>query len=263
MEDGTFAGTALGCRTNACPLPVPVILEKNTANYALNLWGGLGETFEIPDGRGKPVRLRVVALLADSIFQGDLLMGEAAFLRLLSRHERLSFLSRRDSARANGGRAAGAWNRDLGDYGFVRRDDRPAAGRVSRRAEHLSLDVPEPGRTGAPAGDFRAGGRAVAERLRAPRRAGPAARGRFPPRPLAWLVLLEHAVLLVAGLGIGVLAALLAVLPHLLHRGAAAALALAGRYVAGRPGRRSGRGLSGRSSGAPRPLLAALREERG
>lgn len=49
---------------------VPVILEKNTANYALNLWGGLGETFEISDGRGNPVRLRVAALLDDSIFQG-------------------------------------------------------------------------------------------------------------------------------------------------------------------------------------------------
>ena len=61
---------------------VPVILEKSTANYALNLWGGLGETFQINDGRGNPVRLRVVALLADSIFQGDLLMDESAFLRL-------------------------------------------------------------------------------------------------------------------------------------------------------------------------------------
>ena len=38
--------------------PVPVILEKNTANYSLNLWGGLGETFEIADGRGRPLRLR-------------------------------------------------------------------------------------------------------------------------------------------------------------------------------------------------------------
>ena len=52
--------------------PIPVILEKNTANYALDLWGGLGETFTITDGRGRPLRLRVAALLGDSIFQGEL-----------------------------------------------------------------------------------------------------------------------------------------------------------------------------------------------
>ncbi len=40
----------------------------------------------------------------------------------------------------------------------------------------------------------------------------------FRRRRLAGLVLLEHAALLVAGLGIGVLAALLAVLPQLLVR---------------------------------------------
>ncbi|MGA2059747.1 MAG: ABC transporter permease, partial [Thermoguttaceae bacterium] len=60
---------------------VPVILEKNTANYSLNLWGGLGETFEISDGQGKKIRLQVVALLANSIFQGDLLLDEAALLK--------------------------------------------------------------------------------------------------------------------------------------------------------------------------------------
>ncbi len=49
---------------------VPVILDAATAMYALHLYGGIGETFEI-DG----VRCRVAALLANSVFQGDVLMS--------------------------------------------------------------------------------------------------------------------------------------------------------------------------------------------
>ena len=60
---------------------VPVILEKNTANYSLNLWGGPGETFDISNAQGEKIRLQVVALLANSIFQGDLLLDEAALLK--------------------------------------------------------------------------------------------------------------------------------------------------------------------------------------
>ena len=30
----------------------PMILEKNTANYSLNLWGGLGEIYEYRDESG-------------------------------------------------------------------------------------------------------------------------------------------------------------------------------------------------------------------
>ena len=78
---------------------VPVILEKNTANYSLNLWDGLGETFEISDGQGEKIRLQVVALLGNSIFQGDLLLDEAALLKIFSPGGRISFLFVRNSAR--------------------------------------------------------------------------------------------------------------------------------------------------------------------
>ena len=55
---------------------VPVILEKNTANYSLHLWKGVGQTYDVPDGRGGIVRLQIVGLLSGSIFQGDLLVSE-------------------------------------------------------------------------------------------------------------------------------------------------------------------------------------------
>ncbi|MGL6225258.1 MAG: ABC transporter permease [Thermoguttaceae bacterium] len=61
---------------------VPIILDANTAMYSLHLYGGVGETFEFEDDRGKTVRGEVVALLANSLFQGDLLMSETNMLEL-------------------------------------------------------------------------------------------------------------------------------------------------------------------------------------
>ena len=83
----------------------------------------------------------------------------------------------------------------------------------------------------------------------------------FRRTTLAWLVLLEHAALLLTGLGVGVLAALLAVLPHLVDRAAplswaplAALLALVLIF-----GLAAG-GMAVRAV-VPPPLLMSLREE--
>ncbi|HWN09165.1 MAG TPA: FtsX-like permease family protein [Pyrinomonadaceae bacterium] len=59
---------------------VPVIADANSLNYVLHL--KLGEDLVLPSGKdGQPVRLRVVAALADSIFQSELVMAERNFLR--------------------------------------------------------------------------------------------------------------------------------------------------------------------------------------
>lgn len=62
--------------------PPRVFLDFNTAMYSLKLYGGVGSTFEIRDGVGRPVTVRLGGLLKNSVLQGDLLMGEADFLRL-------------------------------------------------------------------------------------------------------------------------------------------------------------------------------------
>lgn len=58
---------------------IPVIADANSLTYVLHK--ALGEEIVIDRGNG-PIRLRVVAALADSIFQGELLMSEANYLRL-------------------------------------------------------------------------------------------------------------------------------------------------------------------------------------
>jgi ABC-type antimicrobial peptide transport system permease subunit len=60
--------------------PVPVIADNETAQYILKL--GIGDTLSIRDQSGLPRELRLVATLKGSIFQSELLMGEANFRRL-------------------------------------------------------------------------------------------------------------------------------------------------------------------------------------
>jgi hypothetical protein len=60
---------------------IPVVLDKNTAIYSLRLMRGVGETFEIEGAGGESVRLQVVGLLKNSLFQGNLIVSEANLLR--------------------------------------------------------------------------------------------------------------------------------------------------------------------------------------
>jgi hypothetical protein len=56
---------------------IPVIADDETARYILKL--GIGETMEVPDGRGQSRKVLLVGTLAFSIFQGELLMGGENF----------------------------------------------------------------------------------------------------------------------------------------------------------------------------------------
>jgi ABC-type lipoprotein release transport system permease subunit len=68
---------------------VPVIADANSMTYVLHK--SLGDDIEIASG-DRPVRLRLVAALADSIFQGELLMSDANFARLFPEQEGYRFL---------------------------------------------------------------------------------------------------------------------------------------------------------------------------
>jgi hypothetical protein len=58
---------------------IPAIADANTIQYILHL--SLGSEITVRGSHGKPVRLRLVAALRDSIFQGELLISESNFLR--------------------------------------------------------------------------------------------------------------------------------------------------------------------------------------
>ncbi|HEY7116854.1 MAG TPA: FtsX-like permease family protein, partial [Tepidisphaeraceae bacterium] len=59
---------------------VPVIADDESAKYILHL--NIGDAMPITDATGRPRKLKLVATLAGSIFQSEMLMGEPNFLRL-------------------------------------------------------------------------------------------------------------------------------------------------------------------------------------
>ena len=67
---------------------IPVIADANSLTYVLHL--GLGDDFILNQPAG-PVKLRVVASLADSVFQSELLMADRNFLRLFPEQEGYRF----------------------------------------------------------------------------------------------------------------------------------------------------------------------------
>ena len=70
------------------PLPggaVPVIAEQNTAMFMLKT--GIGGSVTLTDGEGRAAPGVIVALLQDSLFQSELLVSQADFRRLYPRQE--------------------------------------------------------------------------------------------------------------------------------------------------------------------------------
>ena len=68
---------------------IPVIADANSMTYVLHM--KLGDDFVLPGSSERPVRLRLVAALSDSIFQGELLMAEQPFVRLFPEWEGYRF----------------------------------------------------------------------------------------------------------------------------------------------------------------------------
>ncbi len=68
---------------------VPAIADANTIQYILHL--AVGRDLIVRGTGGTPVRLRLVAALRDSIFQGELLVSEDNFLRIFPDQEGFRF----------------------------------------------------------------------------------------------------------------------------------------------------------------------------
>jgi len=68
---------------------IPAIADANTIQYILHL--SVGSELTVRGNKGNPVRLRLVAALKDSIFQGKLLISESNFLRVFPEHEGYRF----------------------------------------------------------------------------------------------------------------------------------------------------------------------------
>jgi ABC-type antimicrobial peptide transport system permease subunit len=199
---------------------VPAILDEATAKYSLHLWRGVGETLDITDGHGQPLRLVVVGLLKNSLFQGDVLIGEQDFRHYFPEAGGYRFFL---AAPPSSKQAAvqDVLQRVLGDYGFAAETTGQRLARLLAVQNTYLSTFQTLGGLGLLLGTF---GLAAVELRNVLERRRELALLRavgFRRRTLARLVMLENAILLLAGLGCGVLAAAVAVLPHFLLGGAA------------------------------------------
>jgi ABC-type lipoprotein release transport system permease subunit len=194
---------------------VPVLVDATTAQWTFHR--KLGETIEVPDESGQPVSLRIVGLLQDSIFQSEVLVSEANFLRLYPRQEGYQFFLI-DAVRSP------EWVRSelqaaLADRGL---SVTLAAERLQSylAVENTYLSTFQAlGGLGLVLGAL---GLAVVLTRSVWERRGELALLRalgFRQKALGWLVLAENSFLLVVGLAVGTGAALLAVAPHLIGGG--------------------------------------------
>ena len=62
---------------------MPVIADATSLQYVLH--AGVGDTFSIDTGAAKPIVLRFVGALQDSVLQGELDRREENFVRLFPR----------------------------------------------------------------------------------------------------------------------------------------------------------------------------------
>lgn len=190
---------------------VPVFCENNTAQWMLKK--AVGDEFTVPGDGGTEVTFRIVGTLVDSPFQSEVITGEAAFARAFpAQHGYRAFLIRtRPGHEAGVARALEVGLRANGCAVTPARD-KVAAFQAVIGAYLSTFQLL--GGFGLMLGVL---GLAVVVLRGVWERAGEFALLRavgYRARALQFLVIVEHALLLVLGLGSGVLAALASVAPH-------------------------------------------------
>jgi ABC-type antimicrobial peptide transport system permease subunit len=194
---------------------VPVIADANSMTYVLHK--SLGDDIVLASG-GRTVRLRLVAALTDSIFQGELLMSDVNFLRLFPEQAGYRFLLI-DAPPGQAAAVAAAIEQNAGDLGA------DATSTVERLTEFHAVEntylstFKTLGGLGLLVGTV--GLAAVLLRNVLERRRELALLGATGYRRshIFGMIVAENALLLSAGLAIGAICAAIAIAPAAFERG--------------------------------------------
>lgn len=194
---------------------VPAIVDQTTLTYVLHL--GVGDTFSFaPDGVST-VTLRIVASLADSVLQSEIIIGERAFVRLFPRHEgyRVWLI---DVPEARATDVAAAIEDRLADSGVDVVDTRLRLAAYHQVENTYLATFQALGALGLLLGTLGVGAVLARNVLERQREWGLLRAVGYEPAHLRRLVLAESAVLVVGGVLVGVMSAAVAVAPALAER---------------------------------------------
>jgi putative ABC transport system permease protein len=199
--------------------PIPAVLDKNTAMYSLHLYRGIGEEFKVKYEDGPELTFKVAGLLSNSILQGGLIIGERDFLaRFPGTSGYRFFLVQAPEERLAA--VKDALGDRLSDQGFDPQSTRALLTELLRVQNTYLSTFQSLGALGLLLGTFGLATvqlRSVLERRK--ELALLRAEG-FASTRIARLVMTESVLLLVGGLATGMVAALMAVVPHVLFGGA-------------------------------------------
>jgi ABC-type antimicrobial peptide transport system permease subunit len=193
---------------------IPVIADANSLSYVLHR--KLGEDIVLNTARGT-VRLRVVAALADSLFQSELLMGEPNFLRAFPEQEGYRFFLI-DAPTENASQVTSTLEDQLADLGF---DVVPTSERLAsfHRVENTYLSTFQMlGALGLLLGTLGMGAVLLRNVLERQRELALLRAVGYNSRHFALIVVAENALLLISGLLTGTVCALLAISPVIFSR---------------------------------------------
>ncbi len=195
---------------------IPVIGDANSMTYVLHL--KLGDEITVNASNGAPVKLQLVATLADSIFQSELLMSEKNFLKHFSDQEGYRvFLI--DAAPEKAPAVATTMEDKLADFGFdaINTEEKLAG---FHQVENTYLSTFQTlGGLGLLLGTVGLAAVLLRNVLERRREIALMRAVGYQPSHLSWMVIAENALLLGCGLLTGVFCALLAIIPALIARG--------------------------------------------
>jgi len=237
---------------------IPVIGDANSLTYVMHL--ELGNELVL-DQSGGPIRLRIVAALRDSIFQSELIMSEANFLKVFPQHEGHRFFLIDTPARDRTEAVATLLEDRLSDYGF---DVTGTNERLANfhRVENTFLSTFQIlGGLGLLLGTLGMAAVLLRNVLERRRELALLRAVGYNSSHFTLMVIAENAFLLCSGLVTGTVCALLAIAPVLIERGgqlpnASLALLLLAVLIAGLTA-----SLVATLAALRSPLLPALRAE--
>lgn len=248
-----------GGRDRSDDSAIPVIIDKNTANYSLKIFA-LGTIYEVDFDSGEKVKFEVVGFLSNTILQGSLLIGEADFKRVFPAVGGYRYFLIDSGNIELPENQIAILEEALGDQGF---DAQSSVGLLANfmTVQNTYLSTFQSlGGLGLLLGTLGLAAVQIRSVIERTRELGLLRAVGFGARRIANLIFLETAWLLAIGLAIGIAAALWATLPHFLFGNASvpwmelalifAAIILSGlatSYLAAR-------------SVIRRPILASLRD---
>ena len=187
---------------------IPVIIDKNTANYSLKIFATGGE-YKVKYDSGEEVTFRVVGFLENSVLQGSLIVSEENFVRAfpsIGGYRYFMIDGQESDSRILEER--------LSDQGFDARSATQMLAQFQTVQNTYISTFQTLGALGLLMGTF---GLAVVQIRNVFERRKELALMQsvgFTRRQLSKLVLMENSYLLLGGLVVGIVAALFATLPH-------------------------------------------------